>query len=64
MIAPDMATMLAFVFTEEYFTRMKTADPSRYEAMRSLAARIRAELPVLRKNSKNNGQPGNSSQNG
>lgn len=55
---------LAFVFTEEYFTRMKTSDPTRYEAMRSLAVRIRAELPVLRKNSKNNGQPGDSSQNG
>jgi uncharacterized protein involved in exopolysaccharide biosynthesis len=55
---------LSFVFAGEYFTRMKTADPSRYEAMRSLAARIRAELPILRKNSKTNGRPGEGAQNG
>ncbi len=45
---------LALVLTREYFERMKTADPSRYQAVASLASRIRAELPVFRKNSGGN----------
>lgn len=46
---------LGLVFTREYFERMRTADPSRYQAVISLASRIRAELVLpFRKNSKGN----------
>jgi len=46
---------LGLVFTREYFERMRTADPSRYQAMMSLASRIRAELVLpFRKNSREN----------
>ncbi len=44
---------LGLIFTREYFERMRTADPSRYQAVVSLASRIRAELVFpFRKNSK------------
>ena len=46
---------LGLVFTREYFERMRTADPTRYQAVISLASRIRAELvSPFRKNSKGN----------
>lgn len=48
---------LGMVFTREYFERMRTADPSRYQAVASLASRIRSELvSPFKKNSK--GQDG------
>ncbi|HXF49209.1 MAG TPA: GNVR domain-containing protein [Verrucomicrobiae bacterium] len=44
---------LGMVFTREYFERMRTANPSRYQAVASLASRIRAELVFpFKKNSK------------
>ena len=44
---------LGMVFLREYFERMRTADPARYQAVASLASRIRAELvSPFRKNSK------------
>ncbi|MCI0405750.1 MAG: Wzz/FepE/Etk N-terminal domain-containing protein [candidate division Zixibacteria bacterium] len=44
---------LGMVFAREYFERMRTADPSRYQMVTSLASRIRAELvSPFRKNSK------------
>ena len=44
---------LGMVFTREYFERLRTADPERYQAVASLASRIRSELvSPFRKNSK------------
>ena len=44
---------LGMVFTREYFERLRTADPARYQAVASLASRIRSELvSPFRKNSK------------
>ncbi|MCI0331292.1 MAG: Wzz/FepE/Etk N-terminal domain-containing protein [candidate division Zixibacteria bacterium] len=44
---------LGMVFLREYFERMRTADPARYQAVASLASRIRAELvSPFRRNSK------------
>ena len=49
----SLVVSLGMVFTREYFERMRTADPSRYQAVVSLASRIRAELvSPFRKNSK------------
>ncbi len=46
---------LGMVFAREYLERMRTADPARYQAVSSLASRIRAELiSPFRKNSKGN----------
>ncbi len=44
---------LGMVFTREYLERLRTADPARYQAVASLASRIRSELvSPFRKNSK------------
>lgn len=50
----SLGVSLALIFTREYFERMKSANPSRYQAVVSLASRIRSELPVFRKNSGGN----------
>ena len=44
---------LGMAFTREYFERMRTVDPNRYQAVASLASRIRAELvSPFKKNSR------------
>lgn len=44
---------VGMVLTREYFERMRTADPARYQAVASLASRIRSEFALpFRKNSR------------
>ena len=44
---------LGLAFTREYFERMRTANPGRYQAVTALAARIRSELVLpFKKNSR------------